>query len=64
MEDHLSNLLLNTHKDETKLLFHTWGNFKIKINCMFKDIDKERIAERALRELCQKGATTTYFAKF
>ena len=51
MEDHLSNLLLNTREDETKLLFYTWGNFKIKINRMFKDIDKERIAERALGEL-------------
>jgi len=38
-------------KDKTKLLFYTWGNFKIKINCMFKDINKERIAKRALREL-------------
>jgi len=64
MKDHLSNLLLNTHKDETKLLFYTWGNFKIKINRMFRDIDKERIAKRALGELRQKGATTAYFAKF
>ena len=51
MEDHLSNLSPDTREDETKLLFHTWGNFKIKINCMFGDINKERTAERALGEL-------------
>jgi len=31
---------------------------------MFRDIDKERIAKKALRELRQKGAATTYFAEF
>jgi len=51
MEDYLSNLSPNMREDETKLLFHTWGNFKIKINCIFRDINKERIAKRALREL-------------
>ena len=64
IKDHLSNLLPNTRKDKTKLLFHTQDNFKIKINYMFKDINKERIAKRALRELRQKGATTAYSAKF
>ena len=64
MEDHLSNLSPNTREDETKLLFHTWGNFKIKINRMFGDIDEERTAERALGELRQKGATTAYSAEF
>ena len=64
MEDHLANLSLNTCKDETKLLFYTWNNFRVKINRMFRDIDKEHTAERALTELCQKGAATAYAAEF
>jgi hypothetical protein len=31
---------------------------------MFGDIDKERIAERALQNLQQKGAATSYAAEF
>jgi hypothetical protein len=51
MEDHLANLLLDTREDKTKLLFYTWNNFKVKINCMFGDIDEEHTAERALAVL-------------
>jgi hypothetical protein len=31
---------------------------------MFKDINKERTAERAMQNLKQKGAATAYIAKF
>jgi hypothetical protein len=31
---------------------------------MFKDIDKEYIAERSLQQLQQKGAATAYAAEF
>jgi hypothetical protein len=31
---------------------------------MFKDINKERITEKAMQNLKHKGATTTYAAKF
>jgi hypothetical protein len=31
---------------------------------MFKDIDKERTAKKAIQNLKQKGAATAYAAKF
>jgi hypothetical protein len=45
-------------------LFLSWNNFKKKICWMFRDIDKEHTAERALDGLRQKGAATAYAAKF
>jgi hypothetical protein len=36
---------------KTKVLFLLWKNFKIKINKMFGDINKEHIAERAFKKL-------------
>ena len=69
MDDYLKNLLIanvqtNTRDKETKLIFLTWNNFKIKIYYMFGDIDEERTAKRNLEDLRQKGACTAYAAKF
>jgi RNase H-like domain found in reverse transcriptase/Reverse transcriptase (RNA-dependent DNA polymerase)/Integrase zinc binding domain/Chromo (CHRromatin Organisation MOdifier) domain/Retrotransposon gag protein len=72
--DHLANLGItgpdgkviqeDTRDSETQILFHTWNNFKVKINRMFGDIDEERTAERAMQYLRQKGAATAYAAEF
>src|SRR6266550_7417172 len=72
--DHLANLSLtapdgsviqeDTRDEETKVIFLTWNNFKVKISRMFGDIDEERTAERSLQGLRQKGAATGYAAEF
>jgi hypothetical protein len=72
--DHLANLGSTTpdgkvitedkRDNETKILFYSWNNFKIKINRMFGDIDEERTAERSIQGLRQKGAATAYAAEF
>ena len=54
----------DTRDNKTKILFYSQNNLKLKINKMFKDIDKERTAERAMQGLKQKGAATAYIAKF
>jgi histidinol dehydrogenase len=54
----------DTKDSKTQILFHTWNNFKVKINRMFRDINKEQTVERAMQNLRQRGAATAYAAKF
>jgi hypothetical protein len=48
----------------TQGLFISLNGFKKGINQVYRDINKQRTAERALLGLKQKGSTSTYTAEF
>ena len=54
----------NQRKDKTNIIFTNLKTFKLRLKRIFKDIDKERIAERQLYDLRQKESTVIYSISF
>ncbi|KAL8318171.1 hypothetical protein RB597_001547 [Gaeumannomyces tritici] len=51
-------------KEETKIVFANFGKFSEELINVFGQVDEERVAERELLQLRQKGAASTYVSEF
>jgi hypothetical protein len=49
---------------DTQKMFGTYKGFILRINATFGEVDEEKVAERAIQTLRQKGSAATYTAEF
>ncbi|KAL8412852.1 hypothetical protein RB596_009420 [Gaeumannomyces avenae] len=54
----------NESKEETKIIFTTFARFEEEITSVFGQVNKQRVAERKLLQLRQKGAASVYVSEF
>ena len=54
----------NQREDETNIIFTDLKTFELRLRRVFKNIDRERTAERQLYDLRQKESTVTYSISF
>ncbi|KAL8415300.1 hypothetical protein RB594_006230 [Gaeumannomyces avenae] len=51
-------------KEETKIIFTTFARFEEEITSVFGQVNEQRVAERELLQLRQKGAASVYVSEF
>ncbi|KAL8422456.1 hypothetical protein RB596_002963 [Gaeumannomyces avenae] len=54
----------NESKEKTKIIFTTFARFEEEITSVFGQVNKQRVAERKLLQLKQKGAASVYVSEF
>ena len=54
----------NQREDKTNIIFTDLKTFELRLRRIFKDINRERIAERQLYNLRQKESTVIYSISF